>query len=75
MSLLVNTISTEMHPIFTINVMWNIATENSPSGEFFNYFFIYYVCMLLERYLFSLTVVVKIFDIIKKSFLSFTYGN
>ena len=75
MSLSINVISVEIHPIFTIRVMWNIANEHSPLEEFFNYFLIFYVWMLLEEYFFSSIVLVKILDIIEEHFLGFTYGN
>ena len=55
--------------------MWNIVNENSPLEDFFNYFFIFYVCMLLEDYFFSSIVLVKILDIIEGRFFGFTYGN
>ena len=44
-------------------------------GSFLTTFLIFSVCMLLERYIFSSTVIVKIRDIIKDRFLGFTYGN
>ena len=55
--------------------MWNIANEESPSGEFFNYYLIFYACMLLERYFFSSTVIAKILDIVKERCLDFKFGN
>ena len=60
-------------PFFTLRKMWNVACENSSSGEFFNYFLIFYVCMLLDRYFFSSAVIVKILDVIKERFLGFSY--
>ena len=52
--------------------MQNIASENSPSGEVFNYlFFLFFLCVSYLRGNFF----VEILDSIKKGFLSFTYEN
>ena len=61
----------EIDPIFNLSVMWNIANENSLYGEFFYYFLIFYVRMILERYFFSSRVTVKILDIVKESYVGF----
>ena len=36
LSLSINTVSIEIHPIFTLRDMRSVASENSPSGNFFN---------------------------------------
>ena len=74
-SLSIKTFSIEINLIFAFREMWNIDSENSPPGEFFNSFLIYHMCLLLDRYFFLQQLLSKFLICFKKCFLCFTYEN